>query len=97
MTGQQEIRDALLDRILMAAVRADQLAFLDGRLDQETVQVPAGARHGRVVVVVAREQGLGRRRGGGEALQAQLIGGTSVDADSAAREGRSDGRWGTFS
>jgi hypothetical protein len=39
MTGEQEIGNPILNHILMTAVRADQLALRNMRLQQKTMQI----------------------------------------------------------
>lgn len=57
MVRQQEIRNALLDPVLVPAVRAHQPTLADLRLEQQRVQL---GRHLRVL----GERGAGRGRGG---------------------------------
>lgn len=82
MTRQQEIRDPLLDGILVLTVAAHQRAVRDARLHQQRVQVleQLGRFPGRSVALLfvcwmsgGEEEIVGVRGGGGERGEAQLM------------------------
>ena len=58
VTRQQKVRNAFLDRVLVLAAAAHQLATLHARLHQKRVQVLESLRR----LVVVRHQNLGFRR-----------------------------------
>ena len=57
MTRQQEIRNPLLDRVLMLAAPANQLATLHASLHEKRVQILQSLR--RLVIVRHQNFGLG--------------------------------------
>jgi hypothetical protein len=57
MARQQEIRNPLLDRVLMLAAPADQLATLHASLHEKRVQILQSLRR----LVVVRHQNFGLR------------------------------------